>query len=190
MKVKCQTIMERRGEGPHPSPASGTFAVWSDVGTKCRHPGTPDVCAWQKQGLTPRTHPRPGRQAWKRRTPVQGGHPVKISAQARAPSAWLYSWACLCSEIVDKLLNISELTLAILKMGMIRLPPAGCDVTWKAEYWDKSYHVMCLSFLQPHHKWPHPERLKQIPLCSLTIHLTRRPGIAYLDPLLGLTGCS
>ena len=69
-----------------------------------------------------------------RQTPILGTHPVKISARAWAPSAWLYSWPRLCSEIVDKLLNISELTLPILKRQMTRLPPEGCDVTWKADY--------------------------------------------------------
>ena len=84
---------------------------------------------------TDSTNPPKDREtSMKEKNSLQGGYPVKISAQARAPSALLYSWACLCSETVDKLLNISELTLAILKMGMIRLPPAGCDVAWKAEY--------------------------------------------------------
>ena len=125
-------------EGEGAPPRRSLWGLRSDVGTKCRHSGTtslPDTLCLA-EARTDSTNPRKARETSmkQRRTPILGTHPVKIRAQVWARSAWLYSWPRLCSEIVDKLLNISELTLPILKTRMTRLPPEGCVVTWKADH--------------------------------------------------------
>lgn len=82
---------EGEGTPPHPSP----WGLGSDVGTKCRHSGTishPDTLSLA-EARTDSTNPHKARETSvkQRRTAILGRHPVKISARAWAPSAWLYN---------------------------------------------------------------------------------------------------
>lgn len=82
---------EGEGAPPYPSP----WGLRSDVGTKCRHSGTtshPDTLSLA-EARTDSTNPHKARETSvkQRSTAILGRHPVKISARAWAPSAWLYN---------------------------------------------------------------------------------------------------
>lgn len=75
MKRKCQTLTEMKVRAPHPTAASGAFGrMWGQSADIVGPPAFLIPYAWQKQGRTPQTHARPGRQAWSRGEPPFWGH--------------------------------------------------------------------------------------------------------------------
>lgn len=79
-----------------------------------------------------------------RKTPILRRYPVKISTQAWAPSAWLYAWPRLCCKVLDKLLNVSELSFLIFKMGTTGLTPEACDMTWETLNTETGPAIWCV----------------------------------------------